>query len=61
MYIPDYSIEYKQELPDEIAEKLQKTGIFIIVVLENQKYVGFISRANFFSQYRSLLKDFSAD
>lgn len=61
MYVPDVVIENENEDPDIIAEKLQKSGVFNIVVTHNGKYKGFISRANFFSHYRSLLKDFSAD
>jgi len=62
MSTPDYVIIYGKEQADTIAEKLQKSGNFNIVVIdENKKYKGFISRANFFSKYRELLKDFSAD
>ncbi len=61
MCIPNITIEYKEECPEIIAEKLQKSGVFNIVVTDNGKYKGFLSRANFFSHYRSLLKDFSAD
>ncbi|MBN2662181.1 MAG: chloride channel protein, partial [Bacteroidales bacterium] len=61
MYVPDIVIEYEHEDPETIAEKLQKSGVFNIVVTHKGKYKGFISRANFFSHYRSLLKDFSAD
>ncbi len=45
----------------DIVEKFQKTPHFNIVVLENGKYVGFVSRANVFSKYRKLLKEFSED
>ncbi|MBN2893097.1 MAG: chloride channel protein [Bacteroidales bacterium] len=61
MYVPEIVIEYEHEDPESIAEKLQKSGVFNIVVTHEGKYKGFISRANFFSHYRSLLKDFSAD
>lgn len=61
MYLPDIFVDKKRANdPEIIAEKLQKSGIFNIVVLDNHKYVGFISRANFFSHYRSLLKEFSS-
>jgi len=46
---------------DEIVEKFQKTPQFNIVVLEDGKYVGFVSRANVFSKYRKMLKEFSED
>jgi chloride channel protein, CIC family len=46
---------------EEIVEKFQRTPHFNIVVLENGKYVGFVSRANVFSKYRKMLKEFSED
>ncbi len=53
-------------LPNEsmnsIASKLHKTSYYNIPVLdEDGKYLGFVSRANVFSEYRKLLKDFSVD
>ncbi len=62
MFSPDSFIEYKKEDAAVIAEKLQKSNNFNIVVLDNnKKYIGFISRANFFSHYRKLLREFAAD
>ncbi len=46
---------------ENIVEKFQKTPQFNIVVLEEGKYVGFVSRANVFSKYRKMLKEFSED
>jgi chloride channel protein, CIC family len=46
---------------EEVAKKIQQTGRFNIVVLKEGKYLGFVSRANVFSNYRTLLKSFSAD
>lgn len=46
---------------EDIVEKFQKTPHFNIVVLDNEKYVGFVSRANVFSKYRKMLKEFSED
>jgi len=51
---PDDSME-------DVAKKIQNTGKFNIVVLKEGKYLGFVSRANVFSNYRKLLQDFSAD
>jgi len=62
MFLPEYYIKYESDTADTIAEKLQKSGIFNIVVIDkDKKYKGFVSRANFFSKYRELLKDFSSD
>lgn len=61
MYIPNATIDKNKIDTEIIAEKLQKHGVFNIVVLNNGKYEGFISKANFFSHYRKLLKKFAAD
>ncbi len=49
---PDDSME-------DVAKKIQQTGRFNIAVLQDGKYLGFVSRANVFSTYRSMLKEFS--
>ena len=46
---------------EDVAKKIQQTGRFNIVVLKDGKYLGFVSRANVFSNYRRLLKSISAD
>lgn len=51
----------KDDSMEDIVEKFQKTTQFNIVVLEDGKYVGFVSRANVFSKYRKMLKEFSED
>jgi CIC family chloride channel protein len=44
---------------EKVAQKFQHSGKFNLVVLDDGKYLGFVSRANVFSKYRELLKDFS--
>lgn len=51
---PDESME-------EVANKFNKSGNFTMPVIQNDKYLGFVSRANVYSAYRKLLKDFSDD
>lgn len=51
---PDESME-------EVANKFNRTGNFTMPVIQNDKYLGFVSRANVYSAYRKLLKDFSDD
>ncbi len=58
MKYPDITID-KNETVELIASKIQNSNKFNIVVLENKKYVGYISRANLFSRYRSLQREFS--
>jgi len=46
---------------ETVAQKFQHSGKYNLVVLDGDKYVGFVSRANVFSHYRDLLKDFSEE
>ncbi|MCD4791661.1 MAG: chloride channel protein [Bacteroidales bacterium] len=58
MFKPPTHIELNDNM-EEVAQKIQKSGLFNIVVLNKGKYIGFVSRANVFSSYRRLLKHFS--
>ena len=49
------------ESMEDIVEKFQQTQHFNIPVLQNGKYIGFVSRANVLTKYRKLLKHFSED
>lgn len=60
MIFPTTFIEITEHL-EAVAEKFEKTQRFNLLVLNNGKYVGFLSRSNFFSKYRQLLREFSAD
>lgn len=60
METPDVTV-HPDELMADVVQKFQKTGKFNIPVLDEGKYLGFISRANVFSVYRRLLKEFSDD
>ncbi len=46
---------------EQVVDKFQKTPHYNLVVLDDGKYVGFVSRAKVFSKYRNLLKKFSSD
>lgn len=46
---------------ETVAHKFQHSGKYNLVVLDDGKYIGFVSRANVFSKYRTLLKEFSED
>ncbi|RLD78498.1 MAG: hypothetical protein DRJ10_10240 [Bacteroidetes bacterium] len=58
MYVPSTSVGLKDSMED-VAHKIQHSRRFNIVVLEDGKYVGFVSRANVFSNYRRILKNIS--
>ncbi|MBN2662180.1 MAG: chloride channel protein [Bacteroidales bacterium] len=60
MIFPSTFVEISEHL-ETVAEKFEKTQRFNLLILNNGKYVGFLSRSHFFSQYRQLLRDFSAD
>lgn len=58
MFMPTKIVEFDDDM-ETVASKFQHSGKYNLVVLNNGKYVGFVSRANVFSQYRKLLKEFS--
>lgn len=60
MTIPSAHVSVGDSM-DDVAHKIQQSGRFNIVVLNKGKYLGFVSRANVFSNYRKILKSFSAD
>ncbi len=55
------TIVYVSDDMETVAQKFQHSGKYNLVVLDDSKYVGFVSRANVFSHYRQLLKEFSED
>jgi len=60
LFMPDYTINPDDSM-DRVIQLFQQSDRYNLPVLENEKYLGFISRANVFSQYRMLLKKFSSD
>jgi CIC family chloride channel protein len=58
--MPDGIIDPNESM-DAVVLLFQKSSRYNLPVLENGKYIGFISRATVFSQYRELLKKFSDD
>jgi len=58
MFMPTNMVDIHDQM-ETVAHKFQHSGKFNLVVLDNGKYIGFVSRANVFSKYRELLKDFS--
>jgi CIC family chloride channel protein len=60
MYMPDTLLSQDATMED-VAQKFAETSHYNLPVLNNGKYVGFVSRANVFSAYRKMVKDFSND
>ena len=60
MFHPSTIVEITDSM-ETVAGKFQHSGKYNLVVLDKGKYVGFVSRANVFSHYRQLLKEFSED
>lgn len=60
MFMPDTWVD-KDATMEDVAQKFAETAHYNLPVLKNGKYIGFVSRANVFSAYRKLVKDFSND
>jgi chloride channel protein, CIC family len=60
MYMPDTCVEIDETMED-VARKFHSTAHYNLPVLEDGKYIGFVSRANVFSAYRKMVKEFSQD
>ncbi|MEA3450435.1 MAG: chloride channel protein [Bacteroidota bacterium] len=60
MIFPDIYADIDEHLED-VAEKFEKSQRYNLLILDKSKYVGFISRSNFFAHYRKLLKEFSEE
>jgi CIC family chloride channel protein len=60
MFTPEYTVNIDEEM-EEVASKFAKSDRYNIAVLDDGKYVGFLSRAKVFSSYREMLKHFSDD
>jgi CIC family chloride channel protein len=60
MFMPDAFID-KDATMEDVARKFHETSHYNIPVLDHGKYVGFVSRANVFSAYREMVKDFSKE
>ena len=60
MYMPKHFVSSRDSV-EEIAEKFESSGRFNLAVIDNGKYVGFVSRATVFSHYRQNIRHFSSD
>ncbi len=60
MYMPQYFISPEDSM-EEVVDKFKSCGRFNLAVIDNGKYLGFISRARVFSSYREKVADMSED
>lgn len=60
MYMPEYFISPDDSM-EVVAEKFETCRRYNLAVIEEGKYLGFISRAVAFSKYRKTVQDFSHD
>jgi chloride channel protein, CIC family len=60
MYMPEFFISPDDNM-EKVAAKFETSGRYNLAVIDNGKYLGFISRAVAFSKYRKTVKDFSHD
>lgn len=60
MFMPE-PIVNPDESMEEVARKFEKTDNYNLPVVKDGKYIGFVSRANVFSEYRRLIKTFSEE
>lgn len=60
MFMPETYVQPDESM-EEVAGKFKKTGNYNLPVLSEGKYIGFISRANVFSEYRKMLQEISED
>ncbi len=58
MYMPD-PLVYPGESMEQVAHKFQETNHYNLPVIDNGRYLGFVSRARIFSTYQKLLREFS--
>lgn len=60
MYMPEYYVSPNESMEGVVA-KISKSGRYNFPVLDNGKYLGFVSRAKIFSAYRKMNEYFSDD
>jgi len=60
MFMPTPLVNPEESM-EEVAMKFEQTDNYNLPVVKDGKYIGFISRANFFSEYRQMIKQFSED
>lgn len=60
MFMPTPLVDPDESM-EEVALKFETTDNYNLVVVKDGKYLGCVSRARFFSEYRQMIKQFSED
>ena len=60
MFMPSPTVSPEDSM-EVVASKFQHSSHYNLPVLDEGKYLGFVSRANVFSKYRKLIQDLSED
>lgn len=60
MYMPEHWISPHDSM-DSVVDEFESSGRYNLAVINNGKYMGFISRATVFSDYRKHVEEFSHD
>ncbi len=60
MFMPSPTVSPEDSM-EVVASKFQHSSHYNLPVLDQGKYLGFVSRANVFSKYRKLIQDLSED
>jgi chloride channel protein, CIC family len=55
------AVVHANEAMETVMEKFEKTGAWNLPVIDDKKYMGFVSKAKIFSAYRKVLLQFSSD
>jgi CIC family chloride channel protein len=64
MFVHDYMVYPRMTIDldnsmEDVVDQFEKSGAWNLVVLDGEKYLGFVSKSKVFTVYRSLLKEFS--
>lgn len=57
MFMPSPTVDINESMED-VAHKFQSSSHYNLPVLDKGRYIGFVSRANVFSKYRSMIRNF---
>lgn len=60
MFRPNCTVDMSESM-EAIAQKFLSVPDYNIVVVDGERYEGFLSRANVFSSYRQKVKEMSSD